>query len=116
MGCKGLMAYHNPRIRMPLCEQKRRTMAIHHLVLTGNVADPGPKLTDNAASAQPECRRTRMVEDGKGEQVFGLSRPPVVSGSGAARAAEEGDAGALMAIDGRVSWQSTRNKDGSTRG
>jgi hypothetical protein len=99
------MAYHNPHIKIALCEQKRRKMAINHVVLTGKVADPGPKLTYNATSAKPECKLTLMVEKGKGDQVFSLFVPVFVYGLCAERAAEEVDAGDIIAIDGRLGWK-----------
>ncbi len=50
------------------------TTSINHVVLTGKVADPGPKLTYSATSAKPECRLTVVVEEGKGDQVFSFIR------------------------------------------
>jgi Single-strand binding protein family len=110
------MAYHNPHIKIPLFEQKRSNMAINHVVLTGKVADPGPKLTYNAASVKPETRLTLIVEEGKGDQVFSLFVPVFLYGLCAERAAEEVDAGDIIAIDGRLSWKSTLKKDGSKLG
>jgi len=91
-------------------------MSLNHIVLTGKCAEPGPKLTYNPASAKPECRLTLIVEDGKGEQTFSLYLPVFVYGPGAERAAEEVDAGDVIAIDGRLSWKSTLKKDGSKLG
>jgi single-stranded DNA-binding protein len=91
-------------------------MSINHVVLTGKCADPGPKLTYNAASAKPECRLTLVVEEGKGEQVFSLYVPVFAYGAGAERTAEEVDAGDLIAVDGRLSWKSTLKKDGTKLG
>jgi hypothetical protein len=47
-------------------------MAINHINLTGKGADPGPKLTYNAASAKPEAKLTLIVSEAKREQVFSL--------------------------------------------
>jgi single-stranded DNA-binding protein len=91
-------------------------MSVNHIVLIGKCAEPGPKLTYNAASAKPECRLTLIVEEGKGEQVFSLYVPVFIYGPGAERAAEEVDAGDLIAIDGRLSWKSTLKRDGSKLG
>jgi hypothetical protein len=85
-------------------------MAINHVVLTGTCADPGPTLTYNAASAKPEAKLTLIVSEGKGEQVFNLFVPVFVYGTGAERAAEEVNAGDLIAVDGRLSWKSTLKK------
>jgi single-stranded DNA-binding protein len=91
-------------------------MSINHVVLTGKCAEPGPKLTYNTTSAKPECRLTLIVEDGKGDGGFSLFVPVFVYGSGAERAAEEVDAGDIIAIDGRLSWKSTLKKDGTKLG
>jgi single-stranded DNA-binding protein len=90
-------------------------MAINHVVLTGTVADPGPKLTYSPA-AKPETRLTLVVSDGKGEQVFHLYVPIFVYGAGAERAASEVDAGDTVAVEGRLSWKSTPKKDGTKLG
>jgi hypothetical protein len=91
-------------------------MSINHAVLTGKCADPGPKLTYNPASAKPECRLTLIVEEGKGEQTFSLYVPVFIYGPGAERAAEEVDAGDIIAVDGHLGWKSTPKKDGSKLG
>jgi hypothetical protein len=65
-------------------------MSVNHVVLTGKVADPGPKLTYSATSAKPECRLSLIVEEGKGEQTFSLYVPVFVYGAGAERPAEGG--------------------------
>jgi single-stranded DNA-binding protein len=90
-------------------------LAINHVVLTGRVAAPGPKLTYNAA-AKPEAKLTLIVSDGKGEQVFHLYVPVFIYGAGAERAAEDVDVGDSVAIEGRLGWKSTLKKDGSKLG
>jgi single-stranded DNA-binding protein len=90
-------------------------MSINHVVLTGTVADPGPKLTYSAA-AKPETKLTLVVSDGKGEQVFNLFVPVFVYGTNAERVAEDVEAGDLIAVEGRLSWKSTLKKDGSKLG
>jgi hypothetical protein len=92
------------------------SMSINHVVLTGKCAEPGPKLTYNAASAKPEAKLTLIVSEGKGEQVFNLFVLMFVCGAGAERAAEEIDSGDLLAVDGRLSWKSTLKKDGTKLG
>jgi single-stranded DNA-binding protein len=91
-------------------------MSLNHMVLTGKVADPGPKLTYSTTSAKPECRLTLVIDEGKGEQVFSLYVPVVVYGAGAERTAEDVDAGDLIAVDGRLGWKSTLKKDGTKLG
>jgi single-stranded DNA-binding protein len=59
---------------------------------------------------------TLIVEEGKGEQKFSLYVPIFVYGNGAEVAAEEVNAGDLIAVDGRLSWKSTLKKDGSKLG
>jgi Single-strand binding protein family len=91
-------------------------MAINHVVLTGTCAEPGPKLTYNQASAKPEAKLTLIVSEGKGDQDWRLFVPVFVYGAGAERAAEEIDAGDVIAVDGRLSWKSTLKKDGTKLG
>lgn len=91
-------------------------MGINHIVLTGKCGELGPKLTYHATSAKPECRLTCVVEDGKGDGGFSLFVPVFVYGSGAEKAAEEVEAGDVIAVDGRLSWKSTLKKDGSKLG
>jgi single-stranded DNA-binding protein len=91
-------------------------MSLNHVVLTGKVADPGPKLTYSATSAKPECRLMLVIDEGKGEQVFSLYVPVFVYGAGAERAAEDVDSGDLIAVDGRLGWKSTLKKDGTKLG
>jgi single-stranded DNA-binding protein len=91
-------------------------MAINHVVLTGTCGDPGPRLTYNQSSAKPEAKLTLIVSEGKGEQTFNLYVPVFVYGNGAERAAEEIDAGDLIAVDGRLSWKSTLKRDGQKLG
>ena len=90
-------------------------MAINHVVLTGQVAEPGPKMT-YSASAKSETRFTLVVSDSKGEQTFNLFVPIFVYGAGAERAASEVDAGDTVAVEGRLSWKSTPKKDGTKLG
>jgi hypothetical protein len=90
-------------------------VAINHVVLTGQVAEPGPKLT-YSATAKPETRFTLVVSEGKGEQTFNLFVPIFVYGTGAERAAAEVDAGDTVAVDGRLSWKSALKKDGTKLG
>jgi single-stranded DNA-binding protein len=91
-------------------------MSINHIVLVGKCGDPGPKLTYNSATAKPECRMTLIVEEGKSEQIFSLYVPVFIYGPGAERAAEEVDAGDVIAVDGRLSWKSVLKKDGTKLG
>jgi single-stranded DNA-binding protein len=90
-------------------------VAINHVVLTGTVAEPGPKMT-YSASAKPETKLTLVVSDGKGDQVFNLYVPVFVYGTGAERAAEDVDTGDLIAVEGRLGWKSTLKKDGTKLG
>ena len=90
-------------------------MAINHVVLTGTVAEPGPKMTYSAA-AKPETKLTLIVSEGKGEQVFNLYIPVFVYGAGAERAAAEVDAGDTVAVEGRLSWKPALKKDGTKLG
>jgi single-stranded DNA-binding protein len=90
-------------------------MSINHVVLTGTVADPGPKIT-YSATAKPETKLTLVISDGKGEQVFHLYIPVFVYGANAERVAEDVDAGDLIAVEGRLSWKSTLKKDGTKLG
>ncbi len=90
-------------------------MAINSVVLTGTVAEPGPKMTYSPAS-KPETKFTLVVSEGKGEQTFNLYVPVFVYGAGAERAAEEVDAGDTVAVEGRLSWKSALKKDGTKLG
>ncbi len=90
-------------------------MAINSVVLTGMVAEPGPKMT-YSSSAKPETKFTLVVSEGKGEQTFHLYVPVFVYGAGAERVAEEVDAGDTVAVEGRLSWKSTLKKDGTKLG
>jgi single-stranded DNA-binding protein len=90
-------------------------VAINSVVLTGTVAEPGPKMTYSPAS-KPETKITLVVSEGKGEQTFNLYIPVFVYGAGAERVAEEVDAGDTVAVDGRLSWKSTLKKDGTKLG
>jgi single-stranded DNA-binding protein len=90
-------------------------MSINSVVLTGQVAEPGPKMTYSAA-AKPETKFTLVVSEGKGDQVFNLYVPVFVYGTGAERAASEIDTGDTVAVEGRLSWKSTPKKDGTKLG
>jgi single-stranded DNA-binding protein len=90
-------------------------LAINSVVLTGQVAEPGPKMT-YSPSANPETKFTLVVADGKGEQVFNLFVPVFIYGQGAERAASEVDAGDTVAVEGRLGWKSTLKKDGTKLG
>jgi hypothetical protein len=90
-------------------------VAINHIVLTGTVEEPGPKMT-YSSSAKPETKFTLVVSDGKGEQVFNLYVPVFVYGTGAERAAAEVDVGDTVAVEGRLSWKSALKKDGTKLG
>jgi single-stranded DNA-binding protein len=90
-------------------------VAINSVVLTGQVAEPGPKMTYSAL-ATPETKFTLIVSEGKGEQVFHLYVPIFVYGTCAERAAAEIDAGDTVAVEGRLSWKSTLKKDGTKLG
>src|SRR5918992_3767062 len=90
-------------------------MAINHVVLTGVVAEPGPKMT-YSSSAKPETKFTLIVSEGKGEQTFNLYVPVFIYGTGAERAAAEVDTGDTVAVEGRLSWKSALKKDGSKLG
>jgi single-stranded DNA-binding protein len=92
-----------------------KPVAINSVVLTGTVAEPGPKMTYNSA-AKPETKFTLIVSEGKGEQVFNLFVPIFVYGAGAERAAAEVDAGDTVAVEGRLSWKSALKKDGTKLG
>ncbi len=90
-------------------------MAINSVVLTGQVAEPGPKMA-YSSSAKPESKFTLVVSEGKGEQVFNLFVPIFVYGAGAERTASEVDTGDTVAVEGRLSWKSALKKDGTKLG
>jgi primosomal replication protein N len=90
-------------------------VAINSVVLTGTVAEPGPKMTYSPAS-KPETKFTLVVSEGKGEQTFNLYVPGFVYGAGAERAAAEVDTGDTVAVEGRLSWKSTLKKEGTKLG
>lgn len=90
-------------------------MSINSVVLTGQVAEPGPKMT-YSSSGKPETKLTLVISEGRGDQTFHLYIPVFVYGNGAERAAEDVDAGDTVAVEGRLSWKSTLKKDGQKLG
>jgi single-stranded DNA-binding protein len=89
---------------------------INKVLLVGQVADAGPKLS-YTSEGTPECHLTLLLQEtGKSGQVYKLFVPVEVYSAHGEWTAEHVNAGDVVLVDGKLKWKSTIDKQGAKQG